>query len=107
MSSSSIACASRAGSIVAVDVRHRFVAKRADHVDERVGVLVRGDVDERLRAAAACGEIGELHRGGHALPRVEHRRQTIQPHVRHFGHADLHLAAAVAARPGSRTAVMS
>ena len=29
-------------------VRHRGIVERADHVDERVGVLVGGDVDQRL-----------------------------------------------------------
>ena len=33
-------------------MRDRRVAERADDVHERVGVLVAGDVDERLRAGS-------------------------------------------------------
>jgi hypothetical protein len=68
-------------------------------VDERVGVLVRGDVHERLRAAGCAlgGEIGEFNRGRHAFPRVVHRRQAIEPCVGYFRDADRCLALAVRA----------
>ena len=41
-------------------MRHALVAKGAHDVHERVGILVAGDVHQRLRAAAGGGnDVGE------------------------------------------------
>ena len=78
-------------------VRHGRILERAQHVDERVGVLVGDDVDERLRAGRLPGgrQVGELDGRRHALPRVEHRREPVEPRVGHFRDADERLALAV------------
>ena len=87
ISSSSIACASRAGSIDPARMGHDRGSRNArDHVNERVGVLVAGDVDQRA-APAACASsrhVGELDRGRHPLPRVEHRGEPVEPRVGHL-----------------------
>ena len=81
-----------------VRMRHRGIAKRAHDVQQRVRVAIRHDVDERLRVAAARGHVRELHRGRHALLRLKHRRQLIEPVVGHARHADVGLGFAVRAR---------
>jgi hypothetical protein len=73
-------------------VRHRGIAKHADHVQERVGVAERSDVEQRrgtrLRAGCAA-HVGELDGGRHVLLRVEQRRQAIEAIVGHAGDADV------------------
>ena len=73
------------------------ILKRAEHVDEGVGVLIGDDVHECFCAAGSARrrEVGELDGRGHAFSRVVHRRQAIQPRVGHFGDADCRLALAV------------
>ena len=74
-------------------MRDCFVAKRAHDVNKRVSVLVRGDIDERLRAGASRrDQIGELHRRRHSLARVVHRRQRVEARVGNFRDADRHVA---------------
>ena len=64
---------------------HRRIAEGADDVDERVGVLVAGDIDERLGARfRRRRHVGEFDGGGHALLRVVHRRQRIESRVGHL-----------------------
>ena len=48
-------------------MRDRRIVKRADHVDQGIGVLVRGHVDEHLRArgAARRGKIRKLDNRRH------------------------------------------
>ena len=97
ISSSSIACASRAGSIEPEGCGDGRIPKRAQDVNERVGVLVGHDVDQRLGAAGLAGrrEIGEFDGRRHPFLRVVHRRQAIEPRVGHFRDADRRFALAV------------
>ena len=91
-------------------MRDGRIVERAQDVDERVGVLVGGDVDERLRAAGPPGdrEVGELDRRRHALFRVVHRGQAIEPRVGHLRNADRRLRLCRAPRaPVSRALVIS
>ena len=70
-------------------MRDGFIAKRADHVHERVGVLVTGDVDQRGGPGAPGRDhVGEFDRRGHALLRIEHRREAIEPRIGHLRDAD-------------------
>ena len=83
-------------------MRDRLVAKRAHDVHERVGVLVAGDVDERLRAGARRrDDVGELDGRGHALARVVHRGQRVEPRVGHLRDADVDVALAARRVPGA------
>ena len=76
-------------------VRDRRIAKRANDVDERVGVLVAGNIDERLRPRARGGDdVGELDSRRHPFLRVVHRGQLVQPLVGDFGDPDIHVALA-------------
>ena len=70
-------------------MRHRRVVEGPQNVDEGVGVLVGGDVDEGFRAArAGHREIGEFDRRRNALAGVVHRCQPIQPRVGDFRNAN-------------------
>jgi hypothetical protein len=62
---------------------HRRITKGAQHVHERVGVLVGDDIHECLGTArlSLCGEIRELDRRRHPLFGVVHRRHAIQPGI--------------------------
>ena len=75
-------------------MRHRRIRERPQHVDERVGVLVRGDIDERLRRAGPDRRrhVRELDGRRHALLGVVHRGQAIEALVRHLRNADGRLA---------------
>ena len=64
-------------------------AEHPDHVQQRVGVAKRRDVEQRLGAtlrAGHAGDVRELHGGRHPLARVEQRGQLIEPFVRDPGH---------------------
>ena len=83
--------------------RNRFVAKGADHVYERVGVLVAGDVDEPLGAAACWPDhVGELHRRRNPLSRVVHAGEDVEAVVRDFGDPDVDVALAPRRLLGAR-----
>ena len=71
-------------------MRNRFVTKCADNVYEGVGVLVAGDVHERLRSGPGAGNhVGELNRRRHPLSRVVHRRQDVEATVRDLRDPDV------------------
>src|SRR5262245_29971392 len=71
-------------------MRDALIAERMDDVYERVGVLVAGDVHERLGAAASGGDdVGEFDCRRDAFARVVHRRQRIETAVRHLGNTDV------------------
>src|SRR5262249_44634363 len=80
-------------------MRDGWISERTQDVHERVGVLVRGDVDQRLGDArrAGCREIREFNRRRDALLRLIHRRQRIEARVGHLRDADRRLALAVLA----------
>jgi hypothetical protein len=82
-------------------VRYSRIGKRAKHVHERIGGLVRDDVDQRLRAARSARrrEVGKLDRCRHTLFRVVHGRQTIQPRIGHFRNANRHFGFALGRAP--------
>ena len=86
ISSSSIACASRAGSTEPDAMRDRAIAKRAHDVHERVGVLVgrrrRRAPARRRRPAPAMSANSTV--AGHPFLRVVHRGQPIEPLVGHL-----------------------
>ena len=69
-------------------VGHCRIAEGAHDVHQCVGILVCDDVDERLGAAARRREVGEFNGGRHALARVVHRGQAIEPRVGNFRNAD-------------------
>ncbi len=60
-------------------MRDRRIGERAEDVHQRVGILVRNDVDERFRAPSGSDQIGEFHRRRHPLPRVVHGREPVEP----------------------------
>ena len=78
-------------------MRDRRIVERAQNVNERVGILECGDVDERLAAPGLDGhrDIRELDGRRHAFFRVVHRGQAIETGVRHLRNADRRLAFAV------------
>ena len=84
-------------------MRHRLVAKRAHDVHERVGVLVVGHVHERLRAAGLGHhrDVGELHGGRHALLRVVHPGEHVEPIVGDLRDPDLDVALAARSVAGA------
>ena len=101
MTSSSIARTSRAGSTEPAGCGDRRIAEHPDHVQQRVGVAERRDVEQRLRAglrARHAGDVGELHGGRHPLARVEQRGQLIEAFVGHPRHA--HVRVRLAASRG-------
>jgi hypothetical protein len=75
----------------------RGIVERANNVDERVGVLVRDDIHQRLRSCASGrgSQIRELDRRRYALPRVVHLGEAIQPPVGHFRNANRGFAPSV------------
>src|SRR5262245_11365597 len=74
-------------------MRNCLVVKGAHDVHERVGVLVAGHVDERLRTGPrGADDVGELDRRGHALPRVVHGSEAVEARVGDFGGADVDVA---------------
>ncbi len=76
-------------------MRNGRIAERAYDVDERVGILVAGDVDERLGPAARRpGDVGELNGRGDPLAWVVHRGEPVEPLIRNFRDADVHVALA-------------
>ncbi len=76
-------------------VRDRCVAEGADDVDERVGVLVAGHVDERLRACfRRSDDVGELDGRRDPFLRVVHPGEDVEPGVGHLGNADVDVALA-------------
>ena len=77
------------------DVRHRLVAERAHDVDQRVGVLVGDHVHQRLGPPPAGGQIGELDRGRHVFPGIEHRGEPVEARVGNLGDPNLHLPSAL------------
>ena len=74
------------------------IAEHPHDVQQRVGVAERRDVEQRLRArlrpAGGAGDVGELHRRGHALARVEQRRQPVEPLVGDARDADVRVGLA-------------
>src|SRR5439155_10373225 len=75
----------------------RRIVKRAQDVDEGIGILVGGDVDEGFGAARAAGsdQVGELDGGGHAFAGVVHGGEAVEALVGDLGDADRRLAFAV------------
>src|SRR5580765_5492308 len=66
------------------------IPERAQDVNQRIGVLVRNDVDERLCAGrvTSSDEVRELDGRRDPLLRVVHGRQSVQPRVRHLRDAN-------------------
>ena len=74
-------------------MRDGRIAEGAHDVHERVGVLVSGNIDECLRAGfCRRDDVGELDRCRHALLRVVHPGQDVEPGVGNLGDADVDVA---------------
>ncbi len=73
-------------------VWHRGIAKHAHDMQQRIGVAERREIEQRLGAglgAAGAGDVGELHRRGHVLARIEERRQAIEAGIGDAGNANV------------------
>ncbi len=62
-------------------------------MQQRVGLAIGRHVDERA-CPGRTRDVGEGHRGGDVLLRLEQCREPVQPVVRNNGHADLSVSAA-------------
>ena len=97
INSSSMACASRAGLTDPDGCATDRILESAEDMNQGIRVLVGGHVHQGLSPAGPSRRrhVGKFDRGRNPLLWVEHRRESIEAGVGHFGDADRGLGLAV------------